>query len=98
MELRQHAGAEVVIAGRSADRPAAAPATLTGGPGAVRTRQVDITREAEIEKLFGDLGRVDHAVVTAADVRGMYSPIRSFDPAVTRSLVDTKLFGPALVA
>ncbi|MGW1742506.1 SDR family oxidoreductase [Nocardia sp. NPDC001965] len=92
------AGAEVIIAGRSAARLATASATLAGGPGKVHTRQVDITRETEVEALFTDLGRIDHAVVTAADVRGMYAPIRSFDPAVTRSLVDTKLFGPALVA
>lgn len=91
-------GAEVVIAGRSADRLATASAALTGGPGKVHTRQVDITRETDVENLFAEVGRIDHAVVTAADVRGMYAPIRSFDPAVTRSLVDTKLFGPALVA
>lgn len=92
------AGAEVVIAGRSAARLATASATLTEGLGRVHTRQADITREADIATLFADLGRIDHAVVTAADVRGMYAPIRSFDPAATRSLVDTKLFGPALVA
>lgn len=91
-------GAEVVIAGRSADRLATAAATLSDGPGAAHTRRVDITRENEVEQLFADLGPIDHAVVTAADVQGMYAPIRSFDPAVTRALVDTKLFGPALVA
>ncbi|MGW0178525.1 SDR family oxidoreductase [Nocardia sp. NPDC003345] len=91
-------GAEVVIAGRSADRLDSAAATLTTGPGKVHTRQLDITRETEVEAVFAELGPVDHVVVTAADVQGMYAPIRAFDPAVTRTLVDTKLFGPALVA
>ncbi|MET8800025.1 SDR family oxidoreductase [Nocardia sp. NPDC004568] len=91
-------GAEVVIAGRSATRLATASATLPTEPGAVHTRQVDITRESAVETLFADLGRIDHAIVTAADVRGMHAPIRSFEPAATRALVETKLFGPALVA
>lgn len=92
------AGAEVTIAGRSAERLADAERTLSDGPGKVRSVVVDITRERDIEQLFTDLGPVDHVVTTAADANGAYQPVAALDAAVGRNLFDAKLIGPALVA
>lgn len=91
-------GAEVVIAGRSEARLASASAGIPSSSGRLRTRRADITREADLKDLFADLGTVDHIVLTAADVRGVYAPVSAFDPAAAQRIVDAKLFGPALVA
>jgi NAD(P)-dependent dehydrogenase (short-subunit alcohol dehydrogenase family) len=91
------AGAEVTIAGRSQERLAAAERRLAG-PDRLRAIAADITREEDIERLFEAAGRVDHVVVTAADVTGAYQPVTSFDPEPARKLVDAKLIGPVLVA
>ncbi|MEU7138805.1 SDR family oxidoreductase [Nocardia sp. NPDC046473] len=92
------AGGEVIIASRSAERLAAAERTLPAGPGKVRSIVVDITEEATIERLFAEVGPVDHVVTTAVDVEGVYQPIASFDVELARKTLDAKLIGPALLA
>ncbi|MFD6159395.1 SDR family oxidoreductase [Nocardia sp. NPDC060256] len=92
------AGGEVIIASRSAERLAAAERTLSDGPGKVRSIVVDITDEADIERLFTEVGPVDHVVTTAVDVEGVYQPIASFDVGLARKTLDAKLIGPALLA
>jgi NAD(P)-dependent dehydrogenase (short-subunit alcohol dehydrogenase family) len=87
-------GAEVTIAGRSADRLAAAAERLAG----VRTARADITDEAAVQRLLDAGGDVDHVVVTAVDATGAYGPIRDFELAGARAVVETKLLGPWLVA
>ncbi|MEV0292540.1 SDR family NAD(P)-dependent oxidoreductase [Nocardia sp. NPDC050710] len=57
-------GAEVTIAGRSADRLAAAQHAVPGGPGALRAVTADITSEADLERLFAEADTVDHVVTT----------------------------------
>lgn len=91
-------GAEVIIAGRSTERLAAAERTLGAGPGKVRAVVADITREADLEQLFTELGPVDHVVTTAVDAAGVYQPITSFDTDIARKTLDAKLIGPALLA
>ncbi|MEU4340665.1 SDR family oxidoreductase [Nocardia sp. NPDC023852] len=91
-------GAEVTIAGRSAERLANAERALADGPGTVRTAVADITREADLERLFADVGSVDHVVATAADVTGAYRPVAAFDADQASSLISTKLIGPTLLA
>ncbi|WP_238846714.1 SDR family oxidoreductase [Nocardia arthritidis] len=90
-------GAEVTVAARNADRLAAAERTLAGGPGKVRTVVADITREADIERVFAEVGVVDHVVTTAVDVTGVYQPITELDPETARKTLDAKLIGPALL-
>ncbi|MGS2805213.1 SDR family oxidoreductase [Nocardia sp. MW-W600-9] len=91
-------GAEVTIAGRSADRLALAAKELDAHPGTLRTVVADITTEADIARLFGATGTVDHVVVTAADMTGAYQPITAFDAGIAAKMVAAKMIGPALVA
>ncbi|WP_330229712.1 SDR family oxidoreductase [Nocardia sp. NBC_00508] len=91
-------GTQVTIAGRCAERLAAAERTVPEGPGTVRSVVADITREADLERLFADLGSVDHVVTTAADVIGAYQPLAGFDAEQARNLIATKLVGPVLLA
>ncbi|MFF0544359.1 SDR family oxidoreductase [Nocardia thailandica] len=91
-------GGEVTIAGRSADRLAAAARELGGRAGTLRTHVADITREDDVAALFAATGEIDHVVVTAADMTGAYQPIAAFDTEVAAKVVAAKMIGPALVA
>lgn len=91
------AAAEVTIVGRSPDRLAAAERRLTG-PGRLRTVAADIAREQDVERLFETTGTIDHIVTTAADINGANRPVASFDAASARTVVDSKLIGPLLLA
>lgn len=91
-------GAEVIIASRSAERLADAERTVPEGPGTVRSIVADITSETDIERLFSEVGPIDHVVTTAVDVEGVYQPIASFDLELARKTLDAKLIGPALLA
>ncbi len=88
------AGAEVTIAGRSAERLGAAARRL-GAPGRLRTAVADVARERDVAALFGT---VDHVVTTAADLAGGPRPIASTGLEAARRVVDAKLLGPWLLA
>jgi NAD(P)-dependent dehydrogenase (short-subunit alcohol dehydrogenase family) len=92
-ELLLDTGAQVTIAGRSADRLAAVAKRL-----AVSTGQVDITQEDQVRRLLAEAAPLDHVVVTAVDATGAYGPVTDFDLAAARAVLDTKLIGPWLVA
>jgi NAD(P)-dependent dehydrogenase (short-subunit alcohol dehydrogenase family) len=96
-ELLLAGGAEVTIAGRSADRLAAA-AKLLDRPDRLRTGPVDVGREDQVRRLLASVGPVHHIAVTAADAAGSAAPLAEFDLDDARALADTKLFGPWLVA
>jgi NAD(P)-dependent dehydrogenase (short-subunit alcohol dehydrogenase family) len=96
-ELLLADGAQVTIAGRSADRLALAAKTLDC-PEQLATSQVDVTNEDQVRRLLAGTGRLDHIVVTAADAVGAYAPVSEFDLDAARTVVDTKLLGPWLVA
>jgi NAD(P)-dependent dehydrogenase (short-subunit alcohol dehydrogenase family) len=96
-ELLLDDGVEVTIAGRSADRLAAAARALRR-PDALRTRQVDIGHEEAVRALLAAVAPVHHVAVTAADATGTTAPLADLEPAAVRALADTKLFGPWLVA
>lgn len=88
------AGAEVVIAGRSDERLRAARATL--GADRVEVAVMDIGERSQVAALFTRIGRVDHVVVTAADLP--YGPVVELtEPDVMRA-VRSKLLGPLFVA
>jgi NAD(P)-dependent dehydrogenase (short-subunit alcohol dehydrogenase family) len=91
-------GANVTIAGRSADRLAAARAELSrAAPGKVGAVPANIAREEEVAELFAGAGRVDHVAVTAADATGVYGPTTDVATATARGVVETKLLGAWLV-
>lgn len=88
------AGAEVVIAGRSEERLRAARATL--GRDRVEIAVMDIGEQSQVAALFAGVGRINHVVVTAADLP--YGPVvKLTEPEVMRA-VRSKLLGPLFVA
>jgi NAD(P)-dependent dehydrogenase (short-subunit alcohol dehydrogenase family) len=88
------AGAEVVIAGRSEERLAAARATL--GTDRVDTSTVDTGQRAQVATLFARVGRLNHLVVTAADLP--YGPALGLTEADLMRAVRSKLLGPLFAA
>ncbi|MEY9375279.1 SDR family oxidoreductase [Rhizobium leguminosarum] len=90
-------GAAVTIAGRSEDRLAAARRALGDHPG-VATIAVDISREEEVAALFRNGGPVDHIVSTAADIGGAYQLLPSIELAAAQRVVESKFYGPLMLA
>ncbi|QKD02764.1 SDR family oxidoreductase [Mesorhizobium loti] len=91
------AGAEIVIAGRSKDRLRQAREAL-GNPTRLTVAVVDITREEQVAALFARIGGLDHIVSTAADIEGAYRLLPELDLKAAQRVVDSKLFGPLLLA
>lgn len=87
-------GAEVVIVGRSPDRLKAAEAALGGR---VKSIAADMTSEAEIARLFDEVGAFDHLVSTAGTPPPNY-PIDDTDMEFVRGFVDNKLIGAVMLA
>ncbi|EJZ21908.1 SDR family oxidoreductase [Rhizobium sp. Pop5] len=90
-------GASVIIVGRSKDRLAAACGDLAHHP-KLETRAVDISREEDVAALFQDVGPIDHIVSTAADIEGAYQLLPSIELAAAQRVVESKLYGPLLLA
>lgn len=86
-------GSEVTVAGRSQHKLDDVQREL-----GVRTVAMDIGVELDIERLFATTGTISHLVTTAADVGGAYQPIKEYDVNAARPAVDSKLFGPLLLA
>ncbi|MER9966902.1 SDR family oxidoreductase [Mesorhizobium sp. M0060] len=93
-EQRLAAGAEVTIVGRSEDRLSAA----RPHPERLRTIAADVTSEDEVQRLFQDVGTLDHIVSTAADITGVYVLLPDMDISVARKVMDSKIVGPLLLA
>ena len=90
-------GADVVIVGRSESKLQAAQATLGRVDDRVRALSADMTQEAEIARLFTEVGTFDHLVSTAgAPPPG--DPIDRTDMELVRRFVDNKLLGAFMVA
>ncbi|NKK72598.1 SDR family oxidoreductase [Rhizobium leguminosarum bv. viciae] len=90
-------GAAVAIAGRGEDKLAAARRDLGDHP-KLKTYAVDISREDEVAALFGSSGTVDHIVSTAADIVGAYQLLPSIELAAAQRVVESKFYGPLLLA
>jgi NAD(P)-dependent dehydrogenase (short-subunit alcohol dehydrogenase family) len=88
------AGTEVVIAGRSAQRLAAARAAL--GADRIEALTVDIGERSQVAALFARVGPLKHLVVTAADLP--YGPAVELTEAEMMRAVRSKLLGPLFVA
>jgi NAD(P)-dependent dehydrogenase (short-subunit alcohol dehydrogenase family) len=89
-------GAEVIIVGRNEDRLKHASVELQSL--ALSTIAVDITREGQVADLFERVGRLDHIVSTAADIEGAYELLPSLDLRAAQKVVESKLYGPLLLA
>ncbi|AIC27683.1 short-chain dehydrogenase protein [Rhizobium etli bv. mimosae str. IE4771] len=90
-------GASVTIAGRSRAKLAAARRHLGDHP-KLATRAVDIAREVEVAALFQDGEPLDHIVSTAADIEGAYQLLPSIELAAAQRVVESKFYGPLLLA
>jgi NAD(P)-dependent dehydrogenase (short-subunit alcohol dehydrogenase family) len=88
--------AEVVIVGRSPEKLRAAEREL-GADRSVRSLAVDMTQEAEVARLFDDVGAFDHLVSTAG-TPPPNDPIASTDMDFVRRFVDSKLLGAVVLA
>jgi NAD(P)-dependent dehydrogenase (short-subunit alcohol dehydrogenase family) len=86
-------GARVIIAGRSKERLSAARRSIEAP---VEARQLDMTDDASIEAFFGELGPLDHLVITASGAAlGRFLEI---DTADARRFFESKFWGPYAVA
>ena len=88
-------GHRVVIAGRSAERLAAARAQL-GGSERLASFPADIGVKADLESLFVAAGTIGHLVVTAADLP--YGRIGELAEDSMLRAVRSKVVGPLLAA
>jgi NAD(P)-dependent dehydrogenase (short-subunit alcohol dehydrogenase family) len=91
-------GADVIVAGRSAQRLTDAAAKLEGGAGRVRTLRFDMTRDAEVDAAVVELPAegVDWLVVTAATVT--HGPFVEQPVAQVQSMFESKFWGAYRVA
>jgi len=80
------AGAEVIVASRSA---AALPADTLG---ALSPRAVDITSDADIQRLMTEVGTFDHLVFTARS-RTPATPFLALDTVAAQQAFETKFWG-----
>ena len=90
-QLAKDEGAAVTIASRSAERLRAAAERI-----GARAFAADVTRDADVEALFKSCGRVDHVVVTAAQLRT--GPIKSLAIEDARATLESKFWGAWRVA
>lgn len=90
-------GAQVVLVGRDEAKLARA-GTMLGGRGRLELLTADITCEDAVAKLFETVGDLDHIVCTAADIRGAYELLPALDLQAARQAMESKVFGPMLLA
>jgi len=90
-ELAKSEGASVIIASRSAERLRAAAERI-----GARGIEADVTSDASVAALFKACGRVDHVVVTAAQLRS--GPFKTLSMDDARSTMESKFWGSWRVA
>jgi NAD(P)-dependent dehydrogenase (short-subunit alcohol dehydrogenase family) len=90
-------GAQVVVVGRDRGRLARARESLGAHPG-LETIAADVTDESEVAALFGTIGELDHIACTAADIQGSYELLPALDLKAARRAMESKVFGPLLLA
>lgn len=92
------AGARVTVAGRDAERLAAARAAIGG---AADARRLDITDEAAVAAFFEAIDPIDHLVMTAhasSVVTGAITTLSAMTLAAARAFMETKFWGPFVAA
>ncbi|MDX8447965.1 SDR family oxidoreductase [Mesorhizobium captivum] len=90
-------GAEVTIVGRSAEKLKAAEKRLAGAGRRVTGIAADMANEADVARLFDEVGAFDHLVATAGTPPPNY-PIGETDMDFVRQFVDGKLVGAVMLA
>lgn len=90
-------GAGVTIAGRSANKLDEARRSL-GNHARLKTAALDLTREDDIARFFDNYGPLDHIVSTAADIEGAYQLLPDLKISAAQRVVESKFFGPLLLA
>jgi NAD(P)-dependent dehydrogenase (short-subunit alcohol dehydrogenase family) len=90
-KLAQEQGATVTIASRSSDKLRHAVKQL----GDARAVVADVTSEAGVQAMFGELDRVDHVFVSAG--RLFLGRVLEVDLETLRSELDQRLWGPLYV-
>ena len=90
-------GAEVIIVGRNPERLTRAREAL-GSPAQLQAIAADVSREEQVIELFGRVGSLDHIVSTAADIEGAYQLVSALDLGAAQRVVDSKFYGPLLLA
>ncbi len=91
------AGAKVIIAGRNEDKLKRACEELQT-PAALDSITVDISQENQVANLFERIGRLDHVVSTAADIDGAYELLPALNLKAAQRVVESKFYGPLLLA
>jgi NAD(P)-dependent dehydrogenase (short-subunit alcohol dehydrogenase family) len=89
-------GADLVIVGRSSETLRAATEKLAAGRGAT-SLTADMTKEADVKRLFDAAGPFDHLVVTAG-ILPPDDPVGSIDLQAARDLIENKLVGAVILA
>lgn len=87
-EAAHEAGAEVTVAGRSAEKLERVKARLGDG---VRVSSFDVTDEAAVRNLFEGFSRVDHLLVTAAETAP--ASVIEAEEADVRPTLDIRVWG-----
>ncbi|MEZ5777727.1 MAG: SDR family oxidoreductase [Paracoccaceae bacterium] len=95
-EAARKKGAQVFVVGRSPEKLRAAEQSL-GKESGVIAIAADMTREADIVRLFKEVGAFDHLVVTAGTPPTSY-PIGDTDMDAVRVFVENKLVGAVMLA
>jgi NAD(P)-dependent dehydrogenase (short-subunit alcohol dehydrogenase family) len=90
-------GSNVVIVGRNEDKLQRARLEL-GKPASLDTIAVDIAQEVEVADLFRRIAQLDHIVSTAADIEGAYELLPALKLEAAQRVVESKLYGPLLLA
>lgn len=90
-------GAEIIIIGRNEAKLKRASEVLRN-PAGLNTIAADIAEEHQVADLFDRIGRLDHIVSTAADIEGAYELLRSVDLKAAQRVVESKFYGPLLLA
>ena len=90
-ELAKAEGAQVTIASRSAERLRAAADRI-----GARGIEAYVTSDASVEALFRKCGKVDHVVVTAAQLRS--GPFRTLSIDDAKATMESKFWGTWRVA
>ena len=90
-------GAEVIIVGRSEEKLKRAGEALQN-PAGLSAIAADIADEDQVADLFAQIGRLDHIVSTAADIEGAYELLPSVDLKAAQRVVESKFYGPLLLA
>jgi NAD(P)-dependent dehydrogenase (short-subunit alcohol dehydrogenase family) len=89
-------GAEVRIVGRTREKLQAAERTLAA-KGAVAGHALDMSHEADVARMFDEIGGFDHLVVTAG-TPPPNDPIDQADLDIVRRFLESKLVGSIVLA